>query len=383
MKVLLLISNFKPFKYPTDQVLGGMEMVELQQIKALLELGVDLHLAISNDSQVEELPHIVVPTTSSVNGNYYLSRVIDELDKHVDSFDFVLTNKNLTIAPTSARFEKLKRWAPKLRTINHITDDFPGSWSGVNNLMLNKALIPYGLRHAHVSAHAESSWNEYAEKILDGRSFKAVPEYAEFLKAHPGPSSTDHYEVMVVDDSFLPIDQIGAPEKYLFAARPCPMKGGHLVAGALKKIGLLSQAEFFCSPPAIEKEHNNLKQMLEIYPDIKVGLPHSLLMEAYCRAKAYVLPTSVETAGGITTFEAAAHGVPVVTSSIWSDRYLEPYGLLHKLEKRTEACVRKTLIELDEHLSSQTVESRRAIAEKVRRDFSWSAYKAQLSGFLQ
>ncbi len=383
MKVLLLISNFKPFNYPTDQVLGGMEMVELQQIKALQELGVDLHLAVSNDSKVEGLPHTIVPTTSSVNGNYFLSKVIDALDPLVDSFDFVLTNKNLTVAPTSPRFETLKRWAPKLRTINHITDDFPGSWSGVNNLMLNKALIPHGLRHAHVSPHAESSWEMYAEKILSGKAFKAVPEYAEFLSVHKGKSSTDRYEVMVVDDSFRPLDEIEQGDRYLFAARPCPMKGGHLVAGALYKTGLLDKAEFFCSPPAIEKEHKNLAQMLEIFPDIKVGLPHADLMEAYCRAKAYILPTSVETAGGITTFEAAAHGVPVLTSSIWSDRYLEPYGLLHRLEKRTEACLRNKLKELDETLEAQTVESRRDIAARVRKDFSWEAYKSQLETFLQ
>ena len=381
MKVILWISNYKPFTYPTDVIMGGMEKVELQQIKALLELGIDLTLAVSEDSTVEGLPSITLPVTSSIKGPYRTSKVIDKLEEVIDDYDFVLTNKNISLNPEAPRVQSMKRWAHKLRTINHIDDSFPSTWGGIYNLMLNKELIPHGLRHAHVSPHGKTTWEGIAEKVLNGTAFAKQEAFSAYLKANPGPSCTDHYEVMVADDSLMPLDKIRDGEIFVHAGRPCPTKGGVTACKALKELDLLEQTEVYTANAANPKERANLDKMLQVEPRVKIGLPHSDLMEAFCRAKAYVMPTGMETAGGIVAFEAAAHGVPVVTSSIWSDRYLEPYGLLYKIDHRTVKSTREAILRVSAG-PAQVARNRAELASKVREDYSWDAYKSQLAEFL-
>lgn len=383
MKVLFLLSNYRPFKYPADVVLGGMEMVELQQLKAMRELDYDVTLAYSEDSSSEGYEFVKLPTKCSVSGAYRLSKVIDVIDEIADDFDVIFTNKNINVSPQSSRFDKLRRWAPKLRTINHIDDSYPSSWVGINNLLACKELVTLGLRHAHVSPKAHETWEGIASKIMEGRAFATEPFFKEHLTKFQNPSSTDHYEVMVTSEDFPPIDSIVGGDSILFAARPCPLKGGHVLAKALVKLGWLDRGEFFCSPPGPQKEHENLAEIQEIVPEVKLGRPHSELMDAYCWSMVYVLPTKLETAGGITTFEAAACGVPVVTSSVWSDRYLKPYGLLFPLEKRTPNQLAKVLQENQPAFKALTTERRREIAKRVREDYSWGSYKKQLSEFLQ
>lgn len=382
MKVLLWLSNFKPFVYPTNVMGGGMERVEFQQIRALQESGVELTLAASTDSVIEGIDHVTVPTTSTIGGMYRTTRAIDALDPLIDDFDFVLTNKNLSVSPWSPRAETLKRWAPKLRTINHIDDNFPSSWGGVSNLLLNKFLIPHGLRHAHVSPHARESWEGIAEKIMSGKAFNKHPKYAEFLREHQSLANTDQYEVMVTDDSFLPLEQIGDGKHLFHAARPCPDKGGILTCKVLDhRAQEESRGEVFCTHPATDKERANLERMLEIWPDIKLGRPHGELIQSLATARAFILPTSIETAGSIVTFEAAAHGVPCVTSSIWSDRYLKPYGLLYKFKPRTIKCLNTALDKALEEVPSNR-EWRIETAKRVRQDYSWESYRSQLMDFL-
>lgn len=382
MKVLLWLSNFKPFIYPTNIMGGGMERVEFQQIQALQELDVELTLAASSDSIIEGIDYMTVPTLSSVGGTYRTTKAIDAIDKVADDYDFILTNKNLSVSPWSPRVEKLKRWAPKLRTINHIDDNFPSSWGGVSNLMLNKFLIPHGLRHAHVSPHARERWEGIAEKILSGKAFNNEPKYAEFLREHSSLANTDQYEVMVADDSFLPLEEIEDGRHLFHAARPCPDKGGVLTCKALEHRACAGRVgEVFCAKPATDKERANLKNMLEIWPDIKLDRPHKELIRSLASARAYILPTSIETAGSIVTFEAAAHGVPCVTSSIWSDRYLKPYGLLYKFKPRTMKCLNEALDRALEEVPSNK-EWRIETAKRVRQDYSWESYKSQLVDFL-
>jgi len=381
MKVLLWISNYKPFVYPTSVIMGGMEKVELQQISALLELGVDLTLAVSEDSTVKELPSITLPVTSSIKGPYRTSKAIEKIDSIIDDFDFVLTNKNISLNPKSQRVESMKRWAHKLRTINHIDDKFPSTWGGIYNLMLNKELIPHGLRHAHVSPHGKRTWEDIAEKVMNGTAFAKQESFQTYLRANQGPSCTDHYEVMVADDSLRPLREIQNGEIYVHAGRPCPTKGGVTACKALRDLDLLDKSEIYTASAANPKERSNLDKMLEVEPNIRVGLPHADLMRAFCKAKAYVMPTGMETAGGIVAFEAAAHGVPVVTSSIWSDRYLKPYGLLYQIEHRTVKSTRDAIAKLSAG-PAHDAHNRVQVASRVREDYSWNAYKSQLAEFL-
>jgi len=381
MKILLWASNYKPLYYPSKKISGGVEKVEFQQLKALQELGHEVTLAVSNDSLVEGLDHIVVPTCSSIHGNYRTSLVVDLIDTIADDYDFILTNKNIALNPASSRVEKIKRWAYKLRTINHIDDRFPSSFGGIQNLMFNKEMIPHGMRHAHVSPHAKKTWEGIANKVVSGTAFAKQEAFRAYLRSNPGPSCTDHYEVMVADDSLMPLDQIREGQIFVHAGRPCPTKGGVTACKALQDLGLLEQSEIYTADAANPKEQANLDKMLQIEPCVKIGLPHSDLMDAFCRAKAYVMPTGMETAGGIVAFEAAAHGVPVITSSIWSDRYLEPYGLLFPIKHRTPKSTREAILQCMDWLEAGR-HNPVQVAQQVREDYSWEAYKSQLAEFL-
>jgi glycosyltransferase involved in cell wall biosynthesis len=57
---------------------------------------------------------------------------------------------------------------------------------------------------------------------------------------------------------------------------------------------------------------------------VRVGVPHAEIMQELARSACILQPTSVEKNGGNVTFEAAAHGVPVIHRHHNADYFLVP-----------------------------------------------------------
>jgi glycosyltransferase involved in cell wall biosynthesis len=381
MKILFVATNNSVFEYPTNKIVGGVELVEQNQIKALRELGHEVTIAASEDSVCD----VKLPVLSkSATNRYRITKVVEYISDNLqENYDRIFFNKSLSIS--DKLMKKVKPWAHKLRLIYHGGERTTFFITAPPILFTTKKLVAEGAKFACVFENAEQIWANLEDRLEDGRAFgKMVKrENMDWNIRRPGKVVTDFYEVNTVNDNYIPIDQLEEPSKYLFIGRPINAKGPVHTMQSLMKNDLLDKSEFYCTSPHFawyDKEKAIADKLEALSPGkIKYDAPREEIMNSFKNAGLFLFPTAEESAGGIASFEAAAHGIPVLTTSVWSDRYLKPFGLFHKLENKTTKIFTPRIPEI----KFLTLEERKRIATEIRQQYSWEKYRTQIDEFMQ
>lgn len=385
MKVLFIAHGHNRFIYPPKKVSGGLERVELDQLASLARLGVQVTVVCPADSEVEGLSHVKAPTLSKEScsrmrqSDYFKWTVAEGL---FDSHDVVLTNRQfawyMNVSP--AVFETLKQYAPKLRFINHDPpSDLLMGHPFVRRLQTYKFITHYGAKVATVMSDGPEIWGHLEHRLTSGKAFpKATTWINELLTHCPGPIFNSFYEVMVTSDHHLPLDCLVEPTTINFTGRPSNVKGLAAAVKSSAAAGMLARLVGNTCEPCMPQEQRTWEKLGELQAYFKVSRPYDEVIGDLAAAAILLHPSMSESAGGIVAFEAASHGVPVVTTTDTCRRFLEPYGLYHFIPNRKT----ETLSEAIRTVRTLTVSERRAIAAQVRQDYSEDAYDKQLLEFL-
>lgn len=385
MRVLFILHGHCQFQYPAQRVAGGIERVELDQIASLQRLGLDFTLVGTKDSEVEGLPFIRTSALSKeASGSRFMqSSYFNQIVKEglLESHDVVLTNRPFgwDINHDPKVLPALAKHATKIRFINHEPPSYLHGHPFMRMLQTNKWLTQRGGRVATVMADGLDVWGELERKIRVGEMFsKKAEENNQRLDQYTGPIFTDFFEVTTVSDSFLPVEDIGQPRTVNFTARPAPHKGAlHAVRGA-EIAGLLDDFVGHTALPQSPPEEKCWEKLSGYQSRFRTGRPYTEVIGDLAECRVFLQPTTSESAGGLVAFEAAAHGVPVITLSDTGKRWLEPYGLMVRIPDREPETIAKAI----ESTKVLSVEERREIAKQVREDFGEASYDRRLLEFL-
>lgn len=382
MKVLFLPFSRNRFDYPVTQIKGGIESVEVSQLKALKSLGYDVTIAMTQECVCAGFKTITLPIESfETCGQYKQTKVLDYISNSgiYKDFDVILSNRCWKLDIRHKRMEAIKEWAPKLRVINHEPPAYLKGFSFPNVLATSKWLSLNGARTATVMQNGNEIFSQLETNLRTGVNFpQQMVEHNELFDSVPTSSFTDFYEVMVVGTDHQDINKIKHSSDILFVGRPTKVKGlSHAIRGT-KEAERLDSFVGFTAAPSGKVETKDWEALKELQKYFTVSAPHDKIMEALTAASVFLQPTASESAGGIVAFEAAAHGVPVITSTDACKRYLDPYGLYHFIEDRSPA----TIAEAIKSLKPLTIQKKKETAMKVREDFSQEAYAKNLANFL-
>lgn len=382
MKVLLLTFGRNVFTYPALVVTGGIEMVELNQISALKRSGINLTLGVTSDASVkgEHCVHLPIESFQKC-GQYRLTKLIDHINetKLHEEYDVILTNRAWGLNISHKRMELMKEWAHKVRLINHEPPTYLKGFGITNLLATSKWLVGNGAKVATVMPDGQSLYNEIEESLRSGKSFsKLKDQHNDLFDSVPFDHFTSFYEVMVVPDDAIPLEDIKDDQTICFAGRPSPHKGLKHAVKAVQKGGFERKFVGHTVPPSGDSETSLWNSLSEFHGLFKVGSSHSRLMTEVANSRVFLQPSTSESAGGIVAFEAAVHGVPVVTSTNAPQRYLSPFGLFHFISDRLP----DTIVNEIEKSYEYSLEEKLSRAEKVREVFSKERYANALVDFL-
>lgn len=381
MKVLFWTFGRNRFVYPSDKIAGGIEMVEINQLEALKTLGYDVTVAITQDGHCKGLKAVTIPIDSFEKcGQYKLTKALDFINTIADQYDVVLTNRCLKFGSLQhKRMELFKLWAPKFRQINHEPPAYLKSFNLPSTVATSKWLTLNGAKTATVMEKGFQFYEQLETNLRTGVNFpQQMAEHNELFDSVPAPSFTDFYEVCVVGKNFGNISAIKSSKSIAFVGRPTSVKGLAQAIRGVKEAQRLDDFVGFTVPPSGKAETKSWEGLKDLQKFFYVLTPHDEIMRALTAAGAFLQPTASECSGGIVSFEAAAHGVPVITSTDSGKRYLDPYGLFHFIEDRSPA----TIAEAIASLKFLTSKKKQDIAMRVREDFSQEVYAENLAKFL-
>ena len=383
MRVLLITFGRNRFVYPASVVTGGIEMVELNQIEALQSLGIDFTLGVTSDASVTGCKYEVLPIESFEScGQYKLTKMLDFINesKLYDQYDVILTNRAWNIDTGHKRMASVEKWAHKVRLINHEPPAYLKGFSFPKLLATQKWLVGHEAKVATVMENGTALYRELEESLRTGKSFpKLVNEHNSLFDGVPWDHFNHFYEVMVEPLDAIPLDKIEHSEAVCFVGRPSPHKGlTHAVRGTLKA-GLIDKFVGHTVKPSGSSETELWGKISDYHSHFSTDSIHSAVMADVSRSRVFLQPSTSESAGGIVAFEAAIHGVPVITSTEAPKRYLEPYGLFNFVENRDPATVAKAILEAYNY----TLEAKIEKAERIRQAFSRKIYAQRLLDFLQ
>jgi len=380
MKILFVAANFKPFKYPNGFDGGGTELVEYQQLNALLSLGHEVTIAASSDSEVTGLDFISLPVLSqSAAGKYYLSKVIDAIDEVQHKFDRILANKAWTMNLKGDRALRCKEWAHKLRIVSHEPPVYVKGMPGFENkLATMKWMVGLGARVASPMADGGAQWQQMEDDLRAGKNFKKRnAEIVELLDSVPHSILTDFFEANVVGDDAVDVDDFTEGNSIIYVSRPSLYKGFKIATDACQKAGLIDRFQGFTCSPCGKNETETWDKSVKYHDHFRVDVPHAEIMRSLASASMFLQPTSSEASGGLVSFEAAIHGLPVVTTTDTGQRYLKPFGLYYFAERKAKA-----VAETIQAVSPLTLMRRKEVARKVRAEYSKEAYAKRVEDFL-
>jgi glycosyltransferase involved in cell wall biosynthesis len=383
MRVLLITFGRNRFTYPVSKIAGGIEMVELNQIEALQSLGIDFTLGITSDAGVTGCKYEMLPIESFEScGQYKLTKLLDFINesKLYDQYDVILTNRAWSIDTSHKRMAKVEKWAHKVRLINHEPPVYLNGFHFPNLLATHKWLVGHGAKVSTVMDGGKEFYAGLEESLRTGKKFtQLVDKHTKLLDSVPWDPFNGFYEVNVVPYDAVPLEKIDLTSGICFVGRPSPHKGlQHAVKGTVAA-GLIKDFIGHTVSPNSESEKSLWKRIQNFQSHFTVGANHGEIMKDISKSRVFLQPSLSECSGGIVSFEAAVHGVPVVTATRTPRRYLEPYGLFNFIEDRDPATIAKAILEAYNYTLEVKIEK----AERVRQTFSRKIYAQRLLDFLQ
>lgn len=393
MKILFIPALFQRLEFPASKVRGGLEKVELDQLNALVQTGADFTIAAPADAVIEDgvkFHRLTTPSRASMTDNAQVryADFLNEIHESglLDTHDVVLSNGAFSIGTGSTNLEWLGDYAHKFRVVMHEPQvNLIGARSLIGRICFLKYITAKGGRTATVEPDGDKVWDDLEAKLRDGSFFRKERVRnglaIDWLSARPdGTKSshfTDFYEVMRVDDDFIPISELKIGTNITYTSRPQRYKGFLLAVDAVAMAGVEGTFVGNTMSPSHGSETRDWESCAKYHQCFRVDQSHAGIMRDVARGKVFLQPTASESAGGIVSFEAAAHGVPVVTTTDTGRRYLEPYGLYNPVERNAKAVADAIYT-----VPALTIRQRREVAEQVREDFSQEKYATRLLEFL-
>jgi len=379
MRILLVTHGQYRFNWPEQSLFGGVEVVESQQIKTLIATGHDVTVATPVGSNVVGINEMALPVRAHADcGAYRMAEVIKYVAKHHHTYDRILFNRKIKYSENTT--EIIRPWAHKIREVRHDPPSYLAGFGAEKSLAGAKQVIALGGKVATVIEGGEEAYRQVEQNLRSGKNFAKLKDENNrlFDKFLDQPYFTDFYEVMVAGENFVPVDELTDGTDLVFVGRATPGKYPLVAKRAAQLAGRANDfVGLTCSPSRSDAAWFN--KNIHEFASFAMNRDHEETMRALASAEVFLQPTKSESAGGIVAFEAAAHGVPVVTTTDTCRRYLEPYGLFYRVEKPTAKLVGEGI----ESVKRLTLDERKAISTQIRSDFSAESYANRLVEFLQ